>query len=112
MKIAIARAFVPLEIDLWGEEFHTIDVPRSGAKKADALQAKLEEIDDDDKAVEVIAQLLDLKLAPAGPKKTKPSTLIKKKWAADELTMRGLLSFLAEIRLSEQSENDPNGRPT
>lgn len=119
MAIPIARAFVPVEVDLWGELFETVDVPRSGAKKAVQLQAELNQLDEDaqDEAVELIAQIIDLKLTAADGKKTKPSTLIKRKWKADELSVRGLFAFLAEIGAAEREVAEAaveaiNGRPT
>src|SRR5438132_8106 len=96
-KVSIATAYEPVEVDLWGSTFTTVDATRSVAKKAGALQDKLAAAEDDDVAVKLLSQLLDLKLAG----EEKPSTLIDAKWKADELSVRQLLVFLESLGEAE-----------
>ncbi len=109
--IAIANAYNPVEIDLWGTKFETIDVPRSGAKKATALEDKIDELeagsDGLDELVDLMADLLDIKLRKTSGT-GKPGTLIRKKWADDELTIPQLMSFMAAVRQAEGEGNRPS----
>lgn len=104
-RIAIADAYETVEVDLWGEDYLTVDIPRSGIKKATALEEKLEKVEDvaGDVAVDLIGQLLDLKLRPANGGRSKASTVIRKKWQADELTVRQLDAFLNALREAEDT---------
>lgn len=114
MTIRIEDTYRAIEVDLWGHLYETIDIPRSKARKADELMMKAQEQsereDGDDAIVELIGQMLDIKLRSADEKGTKPSTLIKRKWKADELTVRQLFGFLGQIGQEESGELD--NRPT
>lgn len=114
--ISIARAYNPVEIDLWGAKYETIDVPRSGLKKVTKLETEVaglqsgaidvpEDSDELDVLVEKIGELLDVKLVAVGGGKSKPSTHIKKKWRADELTLPQLLGFMDEVGEGEGKAN-------
>jgi hypothetical protein len=102
-RISIGQAYEPVEIDLWedngGGVFVTEDLPRSKQKKAEKLLGAVYETEEggEDVAVDAIGQFLDLKLVPKNGTKVKPSTLVSKKWKADELTMRQLLAFLQAV---------------
>ncbi len=100
-RISIAQAYEPVEVDLWGTVFETADVTRSGQKKAQALEGELEGTEDPDEQVELLAKLLDLKLVSTNGTKLKPSTMIVKKWKADELSPRSLFSFLDRLAEAE-----------
>lgn len=110
MTVSIARAYNPVEVDLWGTKFETIDVPRSGAKKAQALEDEIDTIERGeemfDELVEKIAELMDIKLVPVEGSK-KPSTIVKKKWKSDDLSIGQLMSFFREVQQLEGEGNRP-----
>lgn len=129
-RLEIAQAYEPIEIDLWGTVFETRDVPRSGVKKTGELQQKLEAIqeaqakegeeipgvglvprdpkpDELDQMVGILAEMMDVKLVSTNGGRKKPSTLIKAKWQADDLSLGRLFTFVAEIRAAESGDGDP-----
>ncbi len=111
MAVSITRTYSPVEIDLWGTQFETIDVPRSGAKKATALEETIDSIQASgeglDELVGCMAELMDIKLT-AVEGKAKPGALIKKKWNADELTIPQLMSFMSAVQDAEGEGNRPS----
>jgi hypothetical protein len=111
MAVSIARTYAPVEIDLWGQKFETVDVPRSGAKKATAIEKDIDQISADadglDALVDLMAQLMDIKLKRVEGT-GKPGTLIKKKWNTDELTVPQLMSFMSAVRDAEGEGNRPS----
>jgi hypothetical protein len=110
-SIAISRAYNPVDIDLWGAKFETIDVTRSGAKKAQQLEREIEEIreGDDllDELVEKMGELMDIKLAAAAGGRSKASTRIRSKWKGDELTLGQLFEFFDAVQKAEGECNRP-----
>ena len=109
-RVSMSQAYEPVEVEFFGHDFETVDVPRSGAKQATKLTEELEETADDDKIVELIGKLLDIKLVSTNGQKTKPSTLLKKKWNADEVSARRVMVFLQDLRLADAG--DEPDRPT
>lgn len=114
--ISIARAYSPVEIDLWGAKFETVDVARSGMKKTQKLEEEIEALETSedttdeilDTLVAKIGALLDVKLVAADGGKTKPSTLVAKKWKADELTLSQVAGFTDAMRRAEGEANRPS----
>lgn len=91
-----------LEVDLWGTVFHRVPVTRTRQRKIKDLDAELQGLDEtaedaDDKGVEIMARILDCILAAEDGTAKKPSTLILKKWKADELPFERLMVFLEDI---------------
>ena len=118
-RIAIANPFAQVEVDLWGTVYRTKDIRRSESLQIAELEEKLADlpsgVEGEDKAVEYIGGILDCKLE--GPidddgnlvkPQTKPSTLIKRKWKNDELSVRQLFNFLYQIGVAEE---EATGRP-
>ena len=110
--VSIQGAYDPVEVDLWGSRFETIDVPRSGAKKAQKLEEEIEALGQSpdvlDELVSKMGELLDLKLRAIDGKRKKPATIIAQKWEADQLTLGQLFSFLDAVQTAEGE----GGRPT
>lgn len=102
-RVSIAEAVEPVEVDLWADDggalFTVKPATRSVLKKADEVMEKLDAIKDDEQAVGMLAEMLDLRLVPANGKRTKASTIVTRKWEADELTLPQLIRF--GERLSE-----------
>lgn len=112
--IAIETAYKPIEVDLWGASFETVDPPRSGARRVTEIMRQLADLDKaenaeedadelNDKAVGLIAELLDVRLRNANGSRTKASTHIKRKWEADELSVAKLFAFLERLGEADQA---------
>lgn len=120
--VAIARAYKSVEVDLWGSKFLTVDLARSSSELAktitrevNAMRANLGE-EDWDEVVAKIGEGLDLRLEKSPGGKKKPSTLLKAKWKADEISLNRIFEFLSEISMAEflGPDEDPDEveRPT
>lgn len=88
------QPFEPVDVDLWGKKFVTVLETRSVQQKAQALHDKLANTSDDDEAFKLLAELVDVRLKPAGQGRKKPSELIIEKWEADELSLPQLEAFI------------------
>lgn len=101
MSISIEKkAYKPIEVDLWGQIFETTDPVRSVVTKITGLEKQFEEAEaegEPDAAVELMGALLDLRLASTNGKKTKPSTLLKREWEADKVSLQRLNAFFYEL---------------
>jgi hypothetical protein len=102
LSIVPAAEQETLEVDLWGTVFHRVPVTRTRQRQIKDLDGDLQKIDEsaedaDDQAVEVMARMLDCILAAGDGGRSKPSTLILKKWKADELAFDQLASFIEDI---------------
>jgi hypothetical protein len=92
------RDLASVDVDLWGKAFETVPPVRSVSLKLEELQRQFNDVDDDgDKIVDLTAQILDLKLKPAGNGRKNAGDLVREKWQADELTLNQLLDFLNAI---------------
>jgi hypothetical protein len=93
------RDLASVDVDLWGKSFESIPPVRSVYKRIQQLEQQLLEIADDqpDEQVRLTAEILDLRLKPAGQGRKKASELIVEKWEADEITLGQLLDFVGAI---------------
>ena len=97
-------AAASVEVDLWGKEFLAVPITRSRQKCMEAIQQQIIVLDENDregndKAVALLAEMLDQQLMPAVDGGEKASAVIVAKWQADELTFDQLVGF--QERLSE-----------
>jgi hypothetical protein len=107
LSIASASEREALEVDLWGSVFVRVPVTRTRQRQIKELDGELQKIDEaaedaDDRAVEVMARMLDCILAAEDGGRSKPSTLILKKWKADELAFDQLAGFLEDLGDAER----------
>lgn len=93
------RDLASADVDLWGKKFVTVPAVRSVYKRLQELERKFDELTDDqpDEQVEVMAEILDARLKPAGQGRKKAGEIIKEKWKADELSIGQLLDFAAVV---------------
>lgn len=93
------RDLASVEVDLWGKKFVTVPATRSVLGKVTALEGKLDELTDDqlDEKVELLTQVLDLRLKPAGQGRKKAGELVLEQWKADELTLPQLFEFANDV---------------
>jgi hypothetical protein len=100
-KISLgAGTFEGVEVDLWGSLYKTVRITRSVQNKVDKALKKLDDTQDADAAVKVLADVIDARLEPqngAGP----PSKLIVEKWKTDELSLDQLQQFQADLDEAE-----------
>lgn len=106
-SIAISRAYKPVEIDLWGSKFETVDLPRSASKRAVEVSEEVTAMREDlghadwDELVAKIGEGLDIRLQAVAGGKKKASSLLKAKWKADEISLNRIFEFLAEVATAE-----------
>lgn len=111
-RIAIDKAYDPVEVDLWGEVFYTQDVTADTEEKLGELWQELAEVERTEadgwrvKRVECLGRMLDLRLGREGKGK-KPSTLVKERYQANKLSFARLMEFLADLGNAEGQD-----RPT
>jgi hypothetical protein len=93
------RDLASVDIDLWGKAFESVPPVRSVYKRIQELEQQLLAISDDDPDAQVrlTAEIIDLRLKPAGQGRKKASELIVEKWQADEITLGQLLDFVSAI---------------
>lgn len=98
-RVSIGQPTATYEVDLWGTIYTAKPATRSVAKKGQALIERIEKATETDEAAAVYGDALDLRLEPANGKRVKASTIVKRKWEADEVTLdqlAGLLEGIAE----------------
>jgi hypothetical protein len=120
-RISIENAYSPIEVDLWGSIFETVDQTKGNQKRVAECQAKLAVLEEDqeDVAIELFGEMFDLIFRPVDGGKRKPSTVIKAKWKADDLGLGQLSSFLQRVGAGQRKSMEEglqeiiaNGRPT
>jgi len=103
--ISIKRSFTPADVDLWNDgvpNFRTVVVTRSRQVAIAALEKELSGLEDDgtpeaaDTMIGALARLLDELLEPVEGK-GKASTLIVKKWKADEATADEIMGLFQAL---------------
>lgn len=90
--------YTAANVDLFGKEFVTVPATKTVRQQAAGLDAELEQFgDDDEKAIDTIGRILDLRLKPAGQGRKKPSELLREHWDNDEITIPQIWSFLEAL---------------
>lgn len=90
-----------VEVDLWGVEYTLQPSTRSVVKAAGPLEEKLEDLSDPDEIVQVLAEMIDLRLKAVNGG-GKASTHIKRKWKADEMALDDLTAFAVDLTEAER----------
>jgi hypothetical protein len=99
-----------VEVALWDDViFDLVPITRSRQRDLDALQKQFEELDEEaedatDKAVELLAKMLDVQLKPTNGHRKLASAFVVAKWQSDELTSDQLMTFVQRVAEA--------GRPT
>lgn len=102
-RIGLRRS-EPFDIDLWdgqgGGLYVCAPATKSVNDKGTPLLAEFNTAvaaDEHDQAVEIMGQILDLRLSPVAGK-TKASTLVKRQWDADKVTVDELIALFEDIQ--------------
>jgi predicted phage gp36 major capsid-like protein len=107
--ISVAQATETNEADLWGEIFKIKPQTKAVLEAADKAQEEylkaVEKAETSDDVVRAIALLLDVRLEPPQGKRVKASTVVLKKWDANELTLPELRAF--SERVAEVADGAP-----
>lgn len=102
-----------VDVDLFGTEFISVPSTRSTIKAARQLQDANQELlanekgiddltaDEADALVAYFGAILDLRLKANGNGRTKPSTLLTRKWEGDELQLAQVLQLMQDIQSAE-----------
>lgn|GEM_PF-6159404 len=104
MSKVTLRAYNTVEVELFGHLFHSVDLPDSKAKHLTKITEGLRGVSDnadladsDAEATRLMWDWFDTVLAPADDGKQKPSTVLKAKWDAEELTPRQVLGLYFDL---------------
>jgi hypothetical protein len=94
------------EVELPGEHVYTI-TPATKAvhAKAEQFQAKLTGLGDDpdtNEAVDLYCQLLDVRLVAVEKGQPRASTVMRRLWDADKVTLLQLLQFVEDIGATDR----------
>lgn len=90
-----------VEVDVWGVAYTLQPSTRAVVKAVLPLEQKLEDSHDPDEIVDVLAQMIDLKLKAVNGG-GKASTHIKKKWKSNEMTLADLEDFATDLADAER----------
>lgn len=107
-------SYEPAEVELWGHEFETVEVTKKLRKKLKPYGEKVVKIGDgtypelpenegldedqiEDKAVAEIGAMLDIRLRATDGKRTKPSTLLTRKWNDGTISLARAFGILGSI---------------
>lgn len=96
------QPFGSVDVDLWGHPFETVPATRSVHRKQREISAKIDTVTDDDESVKLLAELVDLRLKPAGNGRKKASAFILEKWEADDLSVPQLEQFLDDLLATDR----------
>lgn len=91
------RPFGSVDVDLWGHPFETVPATRTVHRRQREISAQIDEAGDDDASVKLLAELIDLRLKPAGNARKKASAFILEKWEADQLSVPQLEQLLDDL---------------
>lgn len=117
MAVKIRTAYLPVELELWGGLYETVDLNNAETQKETDLFAEVLSEEDEEKALAQWGEYLDLILKPVNGTK-KPSTALKAEAKADRISSRGVVGVVLQIRAAEQGETAKilqklaTGRPT
>lgn len=101
--IKINPAYMPVEIELWGGVYETLDLTSAQQEKEAEIYSKAIQEPDEAKALAIWGRYLDLIIRPVNGAR-KPSTAVKAVAKADEITSRGMVGVVMQIRAAEQGE--------
>ena len=106
MTIRVGVGFEPVDVVLWSDDgepnFRTRLITRSRQIAIQALQAEAEALPDDggmettDANLDVLARLVDEFVEPITGK-GKASTIISRKWRADEITLPEVMALINDL---------------
>lgn len=99
--ITVPESVEGVTVDLWGTEFETRPPTKSLAKRCEPHIIAMLEATTNDELVDAIAAFYDEKLVPTGGRRTKPSTLIRRKWDDDAVTIPQLQALGDRLRDAE-----------
>lgn len=101
--IKIQTAYLPVEVELWGAVYETVDLTAAQAEQEAELYADALATDDEEEAVAVWGRYLDLILKPQeGTKKV--STALKREFKAGRMTSRQVVGITLQVKAAEQGE--------
>lgn len=115
--VKIQTAYLPVEIELWGGVYETVDLTRADTEKETDLYAEALAAEEEDQAIAKWGSYLDLILKPVEGAR-KPSTALKREYKEGRITSRGVVGVTLQIKAAEQGETAKvlqrlaSGRPT
>jgi len=100
--ITVPDAVEGIRVDLWGVEFDVVPPTKSLAKKAERHVLAMVEAETNDELVDAIGGFFDLKLIPLDRRRTRPSTIIRRRWDDDKVSIPQLQALAERLRDAER----------
>jgi hypothetical protein len=88
------------QVEMWGTFYNVRPLTRSVQKKVIEFAKNTEhlaESDDNDEVAEAIIAYIDLRLENTNGSTSKPGTVVRKKWKAEEVTIAQLEEFVGSL---------------
>jgi hypothetical protein len=107
------RAYNPVEVDLGGTKYETVDMPYEASKRFSHLMAEMEEIGDTDaeeaRALELLAEGFDLIVKPVGHEKP-ASEVLTEGVESGAITPRQFLGLWTDVLEAIEAANGTEDR--
>ncbi len=108
MKIGL-RAYNPVDVDLGGAEYQTVDLPQSAAKRFQELMDEMSSIGDTDedeqRAVDYMLEGFDLILSPSADGTPKASVVLREGIDSGGVTPRQFISLWTDVLSAIEQAN-------
>lgn len=100
--ITVPAVVENITVDLFGTNFGVRAPTKSLEKAAERHALAMIEATTADELVDAIAGYFDTKLSPTEGRRTRPSTIIRKQWDADRVTIPQLQALSERLREAER----------
>lgn len=94
--------YQPGEVVIGDVKYQTVPLVRSVLKKGMELDEAYESAEEPDAVVAAIGAMLDLRLKPVVKGTSKPSTVVKRMWNADETTLEWITDLLSQVQEADR----------
>lgn len=103
--VKIQTGYLPVEVELWGNVYETVDLTEAQEEKGVELYDEALSATKQSDAIEIWAKYLDQMLRPAGTgTRKKAGTALKAEFKKGKITSRGVIGVILQIRAAEQGE--------
>lgn len=115
--VKIQTAYLPVEVELWGAIYVTVDLTSAESEREAELYANALAADSEEESMNSWAPYFDLILKPLEGTR-KPSAALRREFKAGRLTSRQVVGITLQIKAAEQGETAKilqrlaAGRPT
>lgn len=115
-RVTIKQLDAALDVELWGHKYDPAPATRAILRASEALQIEHQDLvgkdltemnaDELDDLVAFWAAQLDLQFRPRGNGRTKPGTMLRRKWESDEVELAQIVQLMADLMAAGTEEQD------